>query len=158
MGLFTAGSLRDGRLQDFHFLCQPSWIVAGLWGARNPTKASIALLNRLAQMTERMERTPNDHTCSAARWYIGEIEKLQLPADAYALYTPLRDRLWRAIHAYETRTTYECDPQDFGRLVGSDREFVLWGPALWGPNEPRPRDPLTPAGALWAHISCYCWQ
>jgi hypothetical protein len=154
--------ISDRRLRDFRYLCQP---VSGLYRsnvwARNADEVAITVANRLAQMTYRMERTPCNDTCIAARWYLENLKSVQISPECGLFVNPVKGRLWKAIHDFEARMGYQCEPDEFGRLVGTtdqERNSILYGPPttnIW--HRSFPVHGNTPWGRLVWWISLHCW-
>jgi hypothetical protein len=167
MGWFLGYRLSDRRLRDFNFLtsCLDRMYPTSGW-ARTPDEIAITVANRLANLVDRMERTPCNQTAGAARWYIYNMELYagSRNQDAVSLIVPLQERLWAAIRAYETRVGYDCKlaATEFGQLVGqteTERCSILYGPlttTIW--HQSFPIDRTTPRGRLITWISFYCWH
>jgi len=87
------------------------------------------------------------------------------PPDPVAepIVKPLVDRLWRAIHAHETRIGYECDTGRFARLVGpslQERYAVLFAPPFLSESDKSWLSTIrgTPRGDLIFFTSTNCWH
>jgi hypothetical protein len=168
MGLFSnrIPDLNDPRLRDFGFLVQP---ISNLYPGRGQSgytydldKIAVTVANRLANMIYRLERTSEDATCCAARWYLDNLVDITIVPRAVSIINPLKTRLRQAIQAHEARMRYECDPEYFGQLVGtsnSERCRILYGPPTSVDDAPRYfPDPFSPWGRLVGWISLHCWH
>jgi hypothetical protein len=163
LGLWTF-SLIDPRLRDFQFLCQPiSYLYPTRGRLRNGEEIAITIANRLANLIWRLERSGHDGTCEAARWYLDNLKDTTIVPAAEPIVKPLVLRLWRAIHAHETRIGYECDTGRFARLVGpsdDERDAVLFGPPFLSESDKSWLSTIrgTPRGDLTFYISAHCWH
>ena len=161
-------ALDDPRLRDFGFLC---CVIDNLYSYRawRPTfdldAIAVTVANRLANLINRLERTTDDATCIAARWYLENVKEITIVPMAVPVVNPLIDRLERAVHAHETRAGYQCPSDEFGRLVGTtntERCLILYGPPTThiedksGANS-RP-SPFSTYGRLTVWISFHCWR
>jgi hypothetical protein len=120
---------------------------------------TFTTLQRLAHLTERMERMPCDQTATAARWYSDHIVEIPLPPEARAPVAELRERLIEAVQAYENRVFRRADPDNFGRLVGAtdrDRAAILYGPPTTDTNGQSFGS--QPQRYLATYIQLYCWK
>lgn len=163
MGIFSnrVPKLSDRRLRDFNYLLNP--IEQLLRHSRQWTsdrnEIAVTVANRLAHLTNRMERTPTDETCESARWYLDNLKDITIVPAAREIIDPLITRLRRAIDEYVTHTGRQCIPWRFSRLVGpsaEERFRVLYGPPFWTSlhdigGAAGPREPLSE----WISFSCW---
>ena len=125
--------LDNPRLRDFNYLKGPVHHVGGFYWPRDAERLTIVILNRMAHLIDRMERIPSGSICSAARWYALQVKGMtNLPVRAEPLIKPIYERLWKAIHTYETRVSSNFDPEDFGRVIADKVNVVLFGPPTTG--------------------------
>ena len=119
----------------------------------------MTVVNRLAWLIKRMERTPNDGTAACAHWYLDHIDAhVPLPPQHGVVTDAYINRLQQALDAHEARIGYRVSPDWFARLVGEDETRIRW--VLYGPpaRYTLPPSPFRLDEKLDAMIMHYCWR
>jgi hypothetical protein len=158
--------ISPAKLSDFEYMstheigCFYGGMLRG-W-AKKPEQIIVTVINRLAWLIKKMERTPSDGTAACAHWYLDHIDAhVPLPPQHGVFTDAYINRLQQALDAHEARIGYPVLPDWFGRLVGNDEtriRWVLYGPPMrtegaWGSPSM-----ATPEGQLHSAISYYCWR
>ena len=138
IGDFTLSIISPAKLSDFEYMSthEIGYFYGGMlrgW-AKKPEQIIVTVVNRLAWLIKRMERTPNDGTAACAHWYLDHID------------------------AHEARIGYRVSSGWFARLVGEDETRIRW--VLYGPpaRYTLPPSPFRLDEKLDAMIMHYCWR
>ena len=166
IGDFALSIISPAKRSGFEYMSthEIGYFYGGLlrgW-AKKPEQIIVTVVNRLAWLIKRMERTPNDGSAACSHWYLDHIEDyVPLPSQHEVFTDAYINRLQQALDSYEARIGYPVSSGWFGRLVGDDETSIRW--VLYGPPAqfagPATMPSLsTPEGQLHSAISYYCWR